>query len=126
MPETDAQDRYLLGKPSDRVDTDPRVFRPTWTGRDDDAVGSLFQDGREFDIVPDHFGMCVKRFKSLNEIKGERVKVVDNQEHRCSTLLCLLNATVVERFERGFPDSRVPVDLWKEVIDDFDRRLVFF
>src|SRR5690606_19900236 len=82
MAEADAEDRELAREASDRLDRDARVLRSTRPRRDDEAARSVRSDAVDVDrVVPNDAGARTELADELDEVVGERVVVVDDEDH---------------------------------------------
>ena len=97
VAEADAERRNPRPEPPDHVDRDAGVGRPAGAGGDDDVRRRelLRFVGRDR-IVPEHAHLRAELLEEVHEVVGERVVVVDDEEH-----LGILFGEVDRRFERS-------------------------
>src|SRR4051812_34363245 len=92
VTEANPQPRHArLGERADRLHRDPRLVGRARPGRDDDAVGLARAhpvDGLH--VVANHIDLRPQLAQVLNEVVGERVVVVDQQDCRLSAVGCRL------------------------------------
>src|SRR5919204_5559341 len=82
MPEADAEDRRVLAQPANDVQRHARVVRGAGTGRDDDALGRERRHALRVDgVVAHHAQLGAELTQVLHEVVGERVVVVDDEDH---------------------------------------------
>ncbi len=83
MPEADAEHRDLRIEDFEEVHAIARILGMAGAGGDADHVqGRVLRHFKEPGIVvPDDNGLLAQRVESLNEIVGERIVIIDEQEH---------------------------------------------
>src|SRR5207244_11774264 len=82
-----AQDRRPPGEVADQLRRDPRLLRRTRPGRDDDPLRPQRLHLRHADlVVPPHLHRRPQLAQVLVEVVGERVVVIEQQDHRAPPL----------------------------------------
>ena len=87
VAEAHAEHRHAaLAVPADRLLREPRLLRRARAGRDDHPIGApLEQLGQ---VVPHHVHVGPQLAQVLDEVVGERVVVVDDQDARHAQSPC--------------------------------------
>ncbi len=82
VSEADAKDRDFAAEMPDRFAADSRFRRRAWTRRNHDAFRSERCDFRNRDLViPPHDDIRSQFAKVLDEVVGERIVVIDDEQH---------------------------------------------
>jgi len=82
VPETDAEERDRGSEGADDITADPGFGRCARSGGDANSFGRLLPDLIESDaIIPMHLHCSPQLSEILDEIVGERIVVVDDEEH---------------------------------------------
>src|SRR6476660_5498057 len=100
VSEAHAEDRDLSRKLLDERDTNPRLGRRARSGGDDDPVelSAPRPDLIDCDhVIPDDVHLRAKLREELVEVVGERIVVVDQQNHRAPSELSIDSASSIAR-----------------------------
>ncbi len=86
VAEADAEHRRPgLGEGADRLAGDPRLGGRAGAGRDDEAVGAALQQLADLGlVVADHLELGAELTQVLDQVVGEGVVVVDDEDASCS------------------------------------------
>src|SRR5690606_8350127 len=91
VAQTHAEDGDLAGKPAYAFHADPRLRRRARPRRDHDALGRQRSDTVEVHlVVPPNDGLRAQLPEELDEVPGERVVIVDDEDHRPAGLALLV------------------------------------
>jgi hypothetical protein len=70
---------------ANQIDADAGIVGCAWARRDHNALGiHVFDAGNGYLIVAADFDLCPKFAKILNQVVGERVVIVENENHPLS------------------------------------------
>ncbi|MNI92287.1 hypothetical protein D3C73_1500600 [compost metagenome] len=84
MAEADAENGQLALERVNQLQADPRFVRGARPGREQDAVRLKLFDAREGDLViPANLYGLAELAQILNQVVGERIEIVDDQDHGC-------------------------------------------
>ena len=89
-PRHTPKERHLAREMADHVDADAGFLRRAGAGRDHDTVGcsaSIFVD-RDL-VVAAHVDLCAQFAHVLDQVVGERVVVIENENHAATGFLHL-------------------------------------
>lgn len=82
VPEADAEERNRGSEGPDDISADSGLGRGAGSGRDTNPLGRLLANLIERDaVVPMHFHRGPQLSEILDEVVGERIVVVDDEEH---------------------------------------------
>src|SRR5579862_9037834 len=82
MSQAHAQNRYFPGKVANDIDTDARILRSAWTGRDDDALRlHCFNLVNGNLIVSANVDPRAEFTQILDQVVSKRIVVVENEDH---------------------------------------------
>src|SRR4051794_41162599 len=96
VAEADAQDRRAaLSERTDCLDRDPRLVRRARTRRHDDAVRLAFEQPRL--VIAHHLDRGAELTQVLDEVVGERVVVVDDEDARAHAQSPCAQASAIAR-----------------------------
>ena len=79
-----SQQGHFRPEPLDDLFRNARFARSAWSGRDDDSIGTQGRDFVERNLIISddaHVKRGIDLTQSLHEVVGERVVVVDQQDH---------------------------------------------
>ena len=83
VPETDAEDGYIVGQTLEEFEAVSRVGGVAGAGREADhfegGIGGQFQHSGV--VVVEYEGVFAEGLEGLDEVVGEGVVVIDEQEH---------------------------------------------
>src|SRR5438046_9905101 len=102
VAEADAEDRRGRAEAPDHLEGDPRLVGVAGTRRDDNALGCPREDAREVNgVVAQHLEPGAELAQVLDEVVGEGVVVVDDQDHRPGLPAAIRSASSIPwAFER--------------------------
>ena len=73
---------YFPGKITDQIDAYPGILRGAWPGRNYDSLRAKRINLRNLDLViPPHLDLRTQFAQVLNEVIGERIVVIENEDH---------------------------------------------
>src|SRR4051812_30181367 len=104
VAEADAQRRHPgLGEALDDVEADPRLVGRARTGRDDDAVGPAREQLLDVrGVVAHDVELAAQLAQVLDEVVGERVVVVDDEDAHQAQSGCSQASAIASRTARDF------------------------
>src|SRR5947209_19109564 len=83
VSKTHAQNRHLAGEVPDEFDADSRVLWRTRSGRNNDALRSHLLNVRDRHlVVAPNFHVSPEFTYVLNQVKGERIVIIENENHK--------------------------------------------
>lgn len=83
VPEADSEDGEILGGCAQALHRHPRSSRAAWAGPDQESSGLQSADSLPVRSVrAQNFNLSPELLEELNEVEGEGVSVVEDQNHR--------------------------------------------
>ena len=98
VTEADSENRYLPSKVTDHVTADSSLFRRAGARRDADALWCHCLDLGESDLVVSlHEGIGSQLAEILDEVVGERIVIIDDEDHDRKVVLSVAAASSIAR-----------------------------
>src|SRR5207248_4835750 len=92
VTEANAEQRNVRSEFTNDLATDSSVARPAWSGRDANAFRNKFPNVSSADlIVASHQNLGAKLTENLREIVGERIVIINQEQHLLWSQPCRLH-----------------------------------